>query len=817
MAQLVAAVYVERVAYHVDRPFDYLVPSDFANTLQVGCRVLVPFGKANKKVQGLVSELREETDLPGQLKQVYAQLDAAPIITPELFEVIRFMVDTTFCCFYDAIRCLLPVGKNVQVVERYRLAGEITPDQLSELTPKEQQLVTFLQKPRSEKELNRFLGCVKSPGKTAVMQALLKKGLLAVQEEETQRLRPKTVRLVRIADGITPADMQLTAKQSEVIRMLCQVQVAMPKELAYLCGVTEGVIHTLRKKGYLIQFERQTAEPELSPASPGEGLSQLTLSPEQERVYQGLCDLQDTKKPQVALLHGVTGSGKTQVYIKLIERVLSQGRTAILLVPEISLTPQLLAKFDRLFGDVVGVIHSNLSMTERVQVHNRVVAGKIRVVIGTRSAIFAPLTDLGLVILDEEGELSYKSENQPRYHARELAKLRCVQNNALLLLGSATPSIDSYYRAEQGKYTLFTLKERYASAVLPHVYLVDMTEEQKKRPDASISQVLGDQLSLNLAKREQSILLLNRRGYQTFAACTSCGTVLRCPHCDVSLTYHKANGYMMCHYCGFAERFKSSCPQCGGTGIRLTGVGTQRVEDELQQLLPTARILRMDADTTYSRYSYEKNFAAFRDGHYDILLGTQMIAKGLDFPNVTLVGVLHADSGLYSTDFRSGERVFSLVTQVVGRSGRSEKAGRAYIQTVEPESPILQFAANQDFEGFYRDEIEIRRALLYPPFCDLVALWFSGENEEQVERAALIAAEILKENATGKPGVAMKVLGVTRAPLYKISNRYRYRIIMKCKLNGVMRQVIAQTLKACGQDRRLQQVRCYADVNGELS
>jgi primosomal protein N' (replication factor Y) len=815
--RMIAKVYVEKSVYHIDQAFDYIVPPQLIPTLKRGCRVLVPFGKANKKVQGLVKEVIPVTEFEGQLKPVATQLDQEPIFNEEMFSIMDFLVKNTFCTYYDAIKTMLPTGVNVDVIETYQLTKTFTAVELEELSDDERRLVEFLKTAKTKKELSVFLDCTSNPEKKSVVKSLLSKGIIEKDDFLKQKVATKTVKMVRIAEGFDPEGIKLTPKQQEVVRVLQDVSVAMIKELAYFCGVTEGVVKTLIKKHILETFEREVETEYEEPVSVNISLDDIVLSDQQQTAFAGILQLIQEDKPHVALLHGVTGSGKTQIYIKLIEQVLHQNKTAMLLVPEIALTPQLVSKFEGLFGDIIAVIHSNLTPTERLDYFKRIKANQVKIVIGTRSAIFSPLENIGVIIMDEEGEASYKSEQSPRYHTREVAKLRCVYHNATLVLGSATPSIESYYQAQNGKYSLFTLEERFSTAQLPSVYIIDMLQEQKNNNLSCLSVVLQQQLKLNLEQNEQSILLINRRGYHSYATCMQCGEVIKCPSCDVAMTYHKANGHLMCHYCGHTKKFDSTCPTCHGQYIKLTGVGTQKLEDEIKQLFPQARVLRMDTDTTYSRHSYEKNFGDFKKGKYDILLGTQMIAKGLDFPNVTLVGVINADSGLYSTDYRSSERIFSLITQVVGRSGRSEKTGRAYIQTFEPDNAVIRFAASQDYKAFYQDEIQTRKMLTYPPFCDICMLGFSGVNEKAVRNAANQAMEILRQEAFKTPNLTLKVLGVTPANIFKISNKYRYRILMKCKMNQAFKEFLSRVLKECVKERWMQNISIFADIYGDIN
>lgn len=810
---LVAEVHVDGIAYAVDKPYSYLVPAELERSLLAGCRVLVPFGRSNKKVQGLVTALSPGGG-SGRMKPIAVQLDPQPILEGELLRMVEFLVRTTFCTYYEAVRTVLPLGAGVEVTEIFQWSDSMSEARLADLPPEEQGVMEFLRAPKTLRELREFLGGRKSPAAHPAVRSLQDRGLLLRSDRIRSRVTPKTIRMLRKNPAFVP-ERPLPPKQKAVLSLLEQSGPAQMKELCYLCGVTEAVVKALAKKG-AVRFYEQPLEPARI-SGPERALEQISLSPAQEQVCRGILALMDSGRPEAALLHGVTGSGKTQVYLELIGQAIRRERTALMLVPEIALTPQIAAQFSARFGGLVAVIHSGLTPAERMEEWRRIRAGQVKIVVGTRSAVFAPLSRLGLIILDEEGESSYKSDSSPRYHARDIAKLRCGVHGAVLLLGSATPSIDSYCQAQKGGYALFTLGERFARANLPSVYLVDMRQEQPDENLSSLSGVLREQLAFNLQAGEQSILLINRRGYHTYAACMQCGTVLKCPHCDVAMTYHRVNGRLMCHYCGHSQVFESLCPACGSACIKLTGAGTQRLEDELARVLPQAQLLRMDADTTYSRYSYSKSFEAFRQGRYDILLGTQMIAKGLDFPNVTLVGVLSADNGLYAGDYRAGERVFSLITQVVGRSGRGEKAGRAYIQTLNPDNPILGYAANQDYAAFYADEIATRQAMLLPPFCDIAALGFAGADEEATRRAACRALELLREEAAGARGVALKALGVAPAAITRINGKYRFRLILKCRMNNPMRELLSRLLRRCGGERVFSRISVQVDVNGELS
>jgi len=816
LRRLTALIAVDKTAYHFDTLFTYLIPEELTDHIQVGCRVLVPFGMGNKKVQGMVFELMPFREECAGYKSVHALIDTEPIFTPEMFRITRFLVKNTFCTYYDAIKAILPIGINVDISPSYQLTKRFEEQDLAALSAEERNLAAFLKTAQTQRQIDAFLETKSNAKKKQIVQSLLDKGMIEEQNNIRQRVSDETIRMVRLQEDYQSKTSGLSVKQKAVVSLLEEVGVGSVKEVCYLCGLTEVVLKTLQKKEVIRYFEREVYRSPVKQQSETESLQDIRLSDAQQAVYQGIQQLTAAEEANVALLYGVTGSGKTQIFIKLIEDAISRGKQAIMLVPEISLTPQMVQKFRSLFGEQVAVMHSSLSLGERMDEWKRIRRGEAKIVVGTRSAVFAPLEQIGIIIIDEEGEYSYKSDSAPRYHTREVAKLRCVIHGATLLLASATPSVDSYYYAKTGKYHLFELKERFTDAGLPDVYLIDMKDEERKHNHSGISGVLADELYYNLQHGEQSILLLNRRGYNTFATCMDCGTVISCPNCSVALTYHKANGYLMCHYCGYSQKYNSKCTECGGEHIKLTGLGTQRIEDELASLFPDARILRMDTDTTYSRYAYEENFVRFASGEYDMMIGTQMIAKGLNFPNVTLVGVLSADQALYANDYRNCERTFSLITQVVGRSGRGGKKGRAYIQTYTPEHPVINFAAEQNYTGFYHDEIQSRKALLYPPFCDICQVGFSGTAQESVKTAAECFMEILRAHAE-KTGIPMKALGPNPANIYRLNKKYRYRIIIKCHADGKFKALLSNVMKTAGKDKVFSKISFYADINGEIS
>ena len=808
-----AQIAVEGTAFHFDRLFDYRVPPELSGRVRRGVRVLVPFGKGNRKIQGLVFRTAEAEE--AGRKPVLAVLDEEPVIGEEGFRIVEFLAETTFCSYYDALKCLLPAGLDHVVREEFRLVRMPEPEELELLSPEERLVLEAVSAASSQREINRFFSEEDVLSREKAARSLTERGIFTCTDLLKPRVRAKTVRMVRLS-GKEPLPA-LTPKQREVVRVLRENGPLGEKDAAYRAGVREGVLKTLAQKGVIEYYDQEVYRTPRVSESDGFTLEELTLSEEHQRVYEGNRALCERGEPSASLLFGVTGSGKTQIFIKLIQDCLADGKGAMLLVPEISLTPQLLSKFQRLFGEKIAIIHSGLSMGERLDAYQRVRTGAASIVIGTRSAVFAPFRSLGLIILDEEGEHSYKSESAPRYHARDVAKLRCVYHNAALLLASATPSIESYYAAQKGRYHLFTLRRRYGAAALPDVRIVDMREEAQNGNTSPLSDSLAERLLQTWQRKEQSILLINRRGYAAFALCMDCGEPVRCPNCSITLTYHKANGCLMCHYCGYTSRADEPCPSCGGKHLDMVGTGTQKVEDILAKRIPDARILRMDADAVTSRYAYEENFSRFEAGEYDILIGTQMVAKGLNFPNVTLVGVLNSDQSLYANDYRCGEKTFSLITQVVGRSGRGDKPGEAYIQTVSPENTVILDAARQDYEAFYRQEIAVRKATLQPPFCDLAVVGFSGAAEDRTRKAAQDFHRVLRDTAMGWPEkLPLVLLGVSQAGVYRVNGRYRYRIVMKCRSSKKFRAMLRSAFMEASKRKIFSRVSVFVDINGEI-
>ncbi len=620
------------------------------------------------------------------------------------------------------------------------------------------------------------------------------------------------MKMVSLCDDIDASSLKLSPKQMTVLELLQTVQYASVKEICYYTGVTSSVVDNLVKKNLAFYYEDEFFRSEKSNVITDN--REIVLTDEQKTAYKNLCEKYGENKPNVSLLYGITGSGKTSVFIKLIERAIKDNKGVIVMVPEISLTPQFLNIFRSKFGDKIAVFHSGLSLGERLDEYKRVKRGIAKIAIGTRSAVFAPFEDLGLIIIDEEQEHTYKSESTPRYHAREIAKFRVTKHNCLLLLSSATPDVETFYYGTTGRYSLNRLTKRYGNAVLPKVMIADMNEELAMGNTSQFSTDLLNCIEENLEKGYQSILLLNRRGHNTFAFCSNCRETLTCPNCSISLTFHSANNKLMCHYCGYSVNYTRKCPTCNQESLRFGGAGTQKVEQELADLFPQAKILRLDADATMRKSSYERKLNAFSNGDYDILIGTQMVAKGLNFPKVTLVGVLNPDSMLYADDYRSYERAFSLLTQVVGRSGRGETKGVAVIQTNTPENTVISMAASQNYDEFFNSEITLRKAMLYPPFADICMVGFVCSNKLLVSKAAQIFLNIFISLAKDEySNLPLRILGPSPASVAKVSNKYRYKLLVKCRNDKKFRELLSKTLISFSSLKEYKNVSAYVDMN----
>ncbi len=803
----VAKVAVEKASFSFDREFDYLVPEHLTGDCEVGRRVLVPFGRGNSRRLGIITSV-ESRESAGGLKEIISVPDSEAVMPQKLLGVARFMKEHYFCTFYDAVKTMLPAGVNYRVTTVY---GACAIDDEASLSDEQQRLYDYLRKKRKPVKLEKILSDF-GLGDSRLLDEMTRSGVLYKSDEAFRKINDAVMKMAALNEDVDFHQMKLSPKQREAAELLELTGVASVKEIRYFTGVSASVIDALYQKGVIHFFDEEVFR--TGELKADEDVEEISLSEEQQTACDNLYGEYRDDKAHVSLLYGVTGSGKTSVFLKLIERVIGDGRGIIVMVPEISLTPQFVSQFARRFGDKIAVFHSALSLGERLDEYKRVKKGLAQIVIGTRSAVFAPFKNLGLVIMDEEQEYSYKSESAPRYHAREIAMFRCAQNKALLVLSSATPSVETYYYAQSGRYSLNVLSKRYGSAVLPEVVTADMNLEAQNGNVSGFSDVLLQNIEYNLEHGKQSILLLNRRGHNSFVTCVQCGEPVTCPNCSISLTYHSRNNRLMCHYCGYSVPYKDECPYCHAHSLRLGGTGTQKAEEDIARIFPDARILRMDTDATSSKSSYEKMISAFSRGDYDILVGTQMVAKGLDFPNVTLVGVLNADQMLYADDYRSYERSFSLLTQVVGRSGRGESKGMAVIQTYTPDNLIISMASRQDYNAFFSAEINVRRAMLYPPFADICLVGFVGENQSLTLRAA--NAFLQEFSALAKSGYAelpIRILGPSPALVVKVSNKFRYKLIIKCRNNQRFRELLSSVLRNFGANREFSKVTAYADMN----
>ena len=800
----IAGVAVEGTVYHFDKIFSYKLEGELAEKAEVGCRVRVPFGAGNRSRQGIILSF-SEGEAEG-LKAVSAVLDKEPVLSEEMLKMAEFMKNHYYCTYYEAVKAMLPAALNFKITTLYSAVPEAD---VSTLSLEEEKIYGYLSKqkaPQKREKLCEVFGL----DNWEIFEKLVKKGALHKSDDAFRKMGDASVKMLRLCEGVELSDFKLTPKQEAVTELLLSVGFASVKEICYYTGVTAAVADALVKKGIAEYFEQEVFR---NPTNPAVKKAEFpVLSQKQNEVYCGIRELCDSEKAGVSLLYGITGSGKTSVFMHLIRHTVNSGKGVILMVPEISLTPQLVNKFTELFGSEVAVFHSGLSVGERLDEYKRVKKGYAKIAVGTRSAVFAPFKNLGLIIMDEEQEHTYKSENKPRFTASELAKFRCSYNNCTLLLSSATPDVRTFYNAQIGRYSLFTLSERFGNATLPEVRVVDMNEEVSRGNSTGFSDELLESLEQTIRDKKQAILLLNRRGFNTFAACKSCKAVVTCPNCSISMTYHSANNRLMCHYCGHSVPFSDTCPNCESKGLRLSGTGTQKAEQVLSEILPEARVLRLDADAVMAKNAHAKLLNAFAQGEYDILIGTQMVAKGLDFPNVTLVGVLNADQMLYSDDYRSFEHAFSMLTQVVGRSGRGEAGGTAVVQTFTPENPVISLASEQDYDAFYESEIQLRKAMIYPPFADLLLIGFVGDNKNRTITCAKAFFAGLKEKLDKElPDFPVRVLGPSPALVSKVNNKFRYKIIIKYRNVSKFREVISQLLSDFGKDKAYSDVTVYAD------
>ncbi len=809
----VARVAVSAATYSIDKPYDYIVPEQLIKRARIGVRVTVPFGQGNRTSEGVIlgldHEIRHE-----KLKVITDVLDDESVLGPAQIKLALWMRERYFCTLYDAVKTLLPAGLLYRIREIYQLAVDRETALESGADFRESRVLEAIVSHGGCAELDTLkLACGEDI--RPVLQNLCERGILSAQSSAKQRVGDKIVKRVSLAVSPEEALSLVEPKKRsaplryEVIRLLSAVGSALSTDICYFTGASMQTLRGLEKSGLLtIEPEEAFRVPKIEEME----CEDIVLSEEQLGVYNSIVACLDREEPACTLLYGVTGSGKTAVYIRLLQETVRRGKRGMILVPEIALTPQMMSKFTAHFGSKVVMLHSGLHLSERYDQWKRIRRGEVDVVLGTRSAVFAPLDNIGMIILDEEHEDSYQSEQAPRYHARDVAKFLCNHYQAALVLGSATPSVETTWQAQKGSYQKAILRSRYNRQPLPRVLIADMRDEVRAGNSGSISALLRQELAENIRRGEQSILFLNRRGNSRMLLCGECGAVPQCPRCSVPLTYHSANGRLMCHYCGHSERGCETCDDCGGM-MKRVGTGTQKVEEELRELFPGTEVLRMDADTVSG--NHEQILDKFDKKKIPILLGTQMVAKGLDFENVTLVGVLSADLGLYMDNYRAAERTFSLITQVVGRAGRGNKDGRAVIQTFTPENEVITSAAAQDYNAFYAGEIRMRRARRYPPFADVFTLTISGQDEGAVLRAAVHLKEGMRQ-ALSYPSLAnlqTEILGPAPAPVLKVNNRYRYRLFWVGRNDHATREIIAYYVRAFHQQKENRGMNLFVDCN----
>ncbi len=774
-----------------NHPFTYQIPEKFQDFLQIGMRVVVEFGNGNRKIQGFVTGLTDEYSGEHQLKSVIDVLDLNPVLSDEAMAMADWLTQRTFAFKIRCLQVMLPNAMRASYRKTLKLTGEITDSNLATLFDHQSE-VEFNPQKLTSSQLNQIeklrkanqieiVYHVDDRAKSKLVWAF--KAQMTVEELQTAKktLRKNAAKQKRLLDFL------ITNHEQEFVQ----------SDVTRENNFTANDLKVAAEKGWITRYQIEKYRnpyqiDQVQPSTPKK------LTAEQAQATNAVDQAIDEKQAATFLLEGVTGSGKTEVYLQIIQHALAQGKSALMLVPEISLTPQIVRQFKARFGDQVALLHSALSDGERYDEWRRIEKGDAQVVVGARSAIFAPIKNLGVIIMDEEHETSYKQEDMPRYHARDVAQWRGQYHHCPIVLGSATPSLESRARAQKGVYQWLRLTKRINGKDLPHVQLVDMRQAGRYAPTTDISQELATEIQKKLALNEQVVLMLNRRGYSSFLMCRECGEVIKCPNCDISLTYHKDTNSLKCHYCGHEEPVPQVCPNCHSKAVRYFGTGTQRVEKELTELFPTARILRMDVDTTRRKGAHERILDEFGKHHADILLGTQMIAKGLDFPNVTLVGVLNADTSLGLPDFRASERTFQLLTQVSGRAGRAEKEGNVLIQTYNPDHYAIQYAQRQDYEHFFGKEMQVRHQGGYPPYYYTIQITASARTEaDAAQKMFQIRGEIvnyLSQNAV--------ILGPTPQSIMRINNRYYYQLVIKYKNEPQLENYLQNLLLTSQKEER---------------
>lgn len=816
---LYAKIAVESAILPIDKMYTYRIPENYTEILKKNIRVLVPFGKGNKKCRGIILDIFEDKEInPKNYKSIVSVLDSEPYISDEMMKICFFMKERYFCSLYDCIKTVLPSGLNISFVELYSANKDI----LDESEDKYKEIFDYILKNKtvsSEMLKEKFPKLnINKITKELTEKEYIKSEM--IYKNTVNDAKKVMVRLASDDDLYISSIVRRSKNYKKVISILKDNGDMSKKEIEYYTGVSPQSINSLKKTGiidfYEVEIYRNPYEYKTKLMEFKE--NSIELNDLQNKAYEDILSVYNKKKPAVYLLNGVTGSGKTHIYMKLIDKMLSEGKNSIVLIPEIALTSQLLNVFYKRYGNLVSVLHSGLSVGQQLDEWKKIKEGKSKIAVGTRSCIFAPFEKVDLIIMDEEHELTYKSESTPKYNAKEIAKYRCTLNNSLLLLLSATPSIETMYSAKKGIYNFSKIESRFNNNSLPDVKIIDMKNEiSDKEPFPVFSKYLIEELKKNVTDKKQSILLLNRRGYFTSLTCKSCGETLQCENCSISLTYHSKNKRYMCHYCGYSTDKNITCKNCGSNMIENNGIGIQKAEEDLKNLIPDIKILRLDADTSSGKNTNDKMLTDFKNKKYDILLGTQMIAKGLNFPDVTLVGVISADQSLYMQDFKARERTFSLLTQVIGRSGRGEEKGRAVIQTFTPDNDVLKLASVQDYNSFYEEEIKFRKVMKYPPFFDIVQVLFTSGMEKGLFDSAVYFKKFF-ENVVEKniPDCRYQIIGPNNAGIYKVNNNFRCHIIIKCKMNKNIRKALKLSVNEFLLNKFMKNISLSLDINPNI-
>jgi len=825
-SNIYAGVYILDAGYQFDKVYDYYINEELRGKIQRGSYIIAPFGGGNKRRTAVVWELKAATG--AEKTKPIDKIIEVPALSEEQLELAAYLKENTFCAIGDALKVIAPTGLKTGLTVNYAINTEkFLADDLYKSTNEKMRVVLnhLAAKNATSESLKEEFG----ENISGVLNTLVKKGYVSEEITPERIIKEKFVKYAALDrekydEYLTANPKSLTDLQYKTAEFLAANGDMPIGEILDELSVSAGVISGLEKKKLIEIYEKEIFRDssETPAAEPPGG---AVLSESQQSAFRELLDLYKNKRPCAALLHGVTGSGKTYVMKALIDETVAGQKQAILLVPEIALTPQTIMFFKGYYKEKVKVLHSSLSAGEKFDTWRKIKSGEIDLVIGTRSAVFAPLPNLGLIIIDEEQEHTYKSEQKPYYHAREVARFRCAKNNAMMLLSSATPAIESYHKAVTGAYSLVTLGERYNETELPAIITVDMKDDPPENKMIFLSETLKGEIAKNLANREQTIIFKNRRGYYNFLSCRSCGESVMCPNCSISLKLHandktagakRAPSKLMCHYCGHTSEIPSACPKCQSDKLVMFGTGTQKCEDDLGEIFPEAKITRMDSDATSSRHSHTRIINSVKSGEADILIGTQMVTKGHNFENVTLAGILYADQGLFLDDYRSNERMFEMIVQVAGRAGRYEKNGRAVIQTYNPNNEIIRCAIQQNYAEFYKKEIRFRKAMVFPPFCDICVINIISEFENEANAAANKTGEALRAHMNGDfNDVKAIIFGAFPANVYRVNRQFRMRFIIKCKMNKRTKAMLASALSEI-QKQATRKVTVNIDVNPNM-